>query len=152
MNSRMDLQSPRVRTALWVIGCTSAVALIIAGIYLGLAIYDLADATRQTQVTNTEKQEQDRERDRQTAQTARDAARSAERIEDCTTPGRPCFERNSRATSNAVAGINQGTLAVIVATISCQEDGITEVAPLSRCAAERAAASSVKVDQQPQEN
>lgn len=145
------LEHPRVRIGLWVVGCVAVAALVIGMIVGVLAIYDLADATRQTQLTNAERAKIDRARDEATAATAADAARAAARIEDCTTPGRKCFEDQVSRTGDAVAGINQGTLAVIVAAIPCQADGITEERPLARCTANRAAASTVRDDtQQPQ--
>lgn len=151
-SSSSRLEARHVRIGLWVVASVSAVALVIGMIVGVLAIYDLAEATRDTQVANTERAKVDRARDEQTAATAADAARAAQRIEDCTTPGRQCFEEQTRRTGKAVAGINQGTLAVIVAAISCQADGITEERPLARCTAKRAAASTVKQTQpQPQE-
>ncbi len=137
------LEDPRVRVWLWVVGSVAAVSLVIGMIVAVTTIYELTEATRQTQITNTQRQEADRVRDELTAATAADAARSAERIEDCTTPGRPCYEDAQRRTGEAVAGINQGTLAVITAALSCQADGITDQKALSRCTVRRAEASTV---------
>lgn len=51
---------------------------------------------------------------RTTLTSARDAAtaaaRTANRVEDCTTPGGDCYERSQRQTSGAVAGINTITV------------------------------------------
>lgn len=154
MNTRVEerLQDPRVRTGLWVVAAVSVVALVIGAIFLTTSIYELATAVRADQVDNEAKRDADRERDKRTAATAADAARAAERIEDCTTPGRECYEEQLRRTGDAVAGINQGTLAVIVAALSCQADGITEEKPLARCTAERAARSTVKGQPQTQED
>lgn len=41
---------------------------------------------------------------------AASAARTADRVEDCTTPGGDCFEQAQRQTSGAVAGINTITV------------------------------------------
>jgi outer membrane murein-binding lipoprotein Lpp len=146
-NSSLDPRQPRVRTALWIIGSVGATALVIGAIFLTTSIYQLSTAVRDTQVANVERAEQDRQRAEQTAATAEAAARAAARIEDCTTPGRQCFEDQVKRTGDAVAGINQGTLAVIVAALSCQEDGITDQRPLARCTANRAAAASTVKDQ-----
>lgn len=153
-NSTLDAaaRKPHVRTALWVIGCAGAAILVIGAIVLTTTLYQLAEATRETQVAGVQRAERDRARDEATAQLAEDAARSADRIEDCTTPGRRCFEDQLKRTGDAVAGINQGTLAVIVAALSCQADGVTEEKPLARCTARRAAASTVKTQPQPQES
>lgn len=141
-------RSPRLRAALHVIAGISTGVLIVGAVFLVITTFKLVDAVRDTQVTNTQRAEADRERDQRTAATAADAARAAARIEDCTTPGRKCFEDQVSRTSDAVAGINQGTLAVIVAALSCQADGVTDERPLARCTARRAAASTV--DGQPQ--
>lgn len=60
------------------------------------------------------------------------------RLIDCTEPGGECFQKGQERTQDAVVGINEGTLAVIVAAISCQEDGIIEERALARCTARRA--------------
>ncbi len=137
-------EGPRVRIALWVVGCAGAAALVVGMIVAVATIYDLAEATRATQVANTQRAAADRTRDEQTAATAADAARSADRIESCTTPGQECYEDQQRRTGDAVAGINQGTLAIIVAAISCQADGIIDEKPLARCTASRARAATVR--------
>jgi hypothetical protein len=61
-----------------------------------------------------------------------------ERIFDCTDPSGECFKESQARTAEAVVGINEGTLRVIVAALSCQGDGITEQKPLARCTVERA--------------
>jgi hypothetical protein len=135
--------SPRLRAVLHVIAGIATGVLIVGAVFLVVTTFRLVDAVRDTQVTNTDRAAADRKRDEQTADLAADAARTADRIEDCTTPGRPCFEDQVKRTGDAVAGINQGTLAVIVAALSCQADGITEERALARCTARRAAASTV---------
>lgn len=64
-----------------------------------------------------------------------------DRLVDCTEPGGKCFEAGQKRTQDAVVGINKGTLAVIVAALSCQDDGITEQRALARCTVERAQAA-----------
>lgn len=148
----IDVRHPRTRTVLWVIASVGAVALTIGALFFTTSIYALVDAVRETQVDNTAKNELDRERDKRTAATAADAARAAARIEDCTTPGRECFEAQQRRTGDAVVGVNQGTLAVIAAALSCQADGITEESALARCTARRVAPSTVGRQPSPQES
>jgi len=79
-----------------------------------------------------------------TRQAAEDAARSAKRIEDCTTPGRDCYEDTQKTTARAVGSVATNTLAVIVAALSCQDDGITEQKELARCTVRRAASEMAK--------
>lgn len=62
----------------------------------------------------------------------------SKRLVDCTEPGGECFEAAQKRTGEAIVGINEGTLAVIVAAISCQGDGITEKRALARCTVRRA--------------
>lgn len=137
------LEHPRVRVGLWITASVSAAVLTIGMIVGVLAIYDLSESTRETQRAYVARAELDRTRDEQTAAAAAAAARAVDRIEDCTTPGRQCFEDQVARTGEAVAGINEGTLAVIVAALSCQADGITEERPLARCTVRRASASTV---------
>jgi hypothetical protein len=68
----------------------------------------------------------------------------SKRLIDCTEPGGKCFEEGQKRTAEAVVGINEGTLRVIVAALSCQDDGVTGQKALSRCTIERA-----KADPQP---
>ena len=46
-----------------------------------------------------------------------------DQIKNCTTPGRPCYERGQRQTANAVADINRVTLAA--ATCAARRPGQT---------------------------
>jgi hypothetical protein len=128
--------NPRLRRVLHVIGGAATGVLVVGVVIMLVTTFQLVTLTRDTQLAN-------RDRDQQTADTAAAAARAASRIEDCTTPGRQCFEEQVKRTGDAVAGINQGTLAVIAAALSCQADGITEERPLARCTARRASASTV---------
>lgn len=57
---------------------------------------------------------------------------------DCTEPGGKCYKRNQVRTREAIVGVNQGTLRIIVAALSCQADGITEQDQLARCTIRRA--------------
>lgn len=81
-----------------------AQAALVCALVLTLAfsMWTLA-LIRATQVDN-----------RTTLTNARDAAtaaaRTANRVEDCTTPGGDCYERGQRQTSGAVAGINTITV------------------------------------------
>lgn len=77
---------------------------------------------------------------RENAQIGRDARDAARRIVDCTTPGGDCYQEGQRRTTEAVVGINEGTLRVIVAALTCQAEGVTGQRPLAMCTAERAAA------------
>ena len=104
-------QNPRLRQVLHVIGGLATGVLVVGAVFLAVTTYQLVDAVRDTQVSNTARAQIDRARDEQTAATARDAARSAERIEDCTTPGRPCFDDAQVRLGRTVGSINRYALA-----------------------------------------
>lgn len=63
------------------------------------------------------------------------------RIIDCTTPGGQCLKEQDARMGAVVTGINDGTLTVIVAAITCQDEGITEQRALARCTVKRAKAA-----------
>lgn len=65
-----------------------------------------------------------------------------ERLIDCNTPTGECFAESQKRTAKAVVGVNQNTLRVIVAALSCQESGVTGQRALSRCTVARAKAAS----------
>lgn len=104
-------QSPRLRAVLHVIAGVATGVFIVGAVFLGVTTWQLVDAVRETQVSNTQRTAQDRVRDEQTAQLAEDAANAAERIEDCTTPGRECFEDGQQRLRGTVASINDYALA-----------------------------------------
>lgn len=60
------------------------------------------------------------------------------RLIDCTTPKGKCYEAGTARTGEAVVGINEATLKVIVAALSCQEDGLTDERELALCTTRRA--------------
>src|SRR5687768_2982983 len=103
--------NPKLRAVLHTIAGLATGILAVGAIFLGLKVLDLTTALRETQLTNTAKVEQDRIRDARTAATAADAARAAKRIEECTTPGRDCFEDGQRRLRGTVASINDYALA-----------------------------------------
>lgn len=61
------------------------------------------------------------------------------RLIDCTTPGGDCYQQSQQRTGEAIVGINEGTLRVIAAALSCQADGLTDERELARCTTRRAA-------------
>lgn len=101
----------------------SAVVGLTAGVYL-------INAVRETQVSNTQRAEADRERDERTAATARDAANAAERIEECTTPGLPCFEESQERLGQTVGTLNRYALA---AAYCADRPGAQTIAQLEAC-------------------
>lgn len=111
---------------------------VVGAIYLGISTHSLVGAVRDTQLDRTQITEDTAAAAERAKEAAENAARSAERIEDCTTPGRKCFDDSQKRTAEAIVGINEGTLRVIVAAISCQDDGITEQRALSICTVRRA--------------
>lgn len=64
--------------------------------------------------------------------------RTNDRILDCTEAPGKCYTEDRRRTADAVADINEGTYRVIVAALSCQQDGIVAERPLAECTARRA--------------
>ena len=133
--------SPRMRKVLHAIGGAATGLLIVGVLFLLVQTYTLQAAVRATQLDNTKRNETTKVAAEQARLAAEQAARSVYRIEDCTTAGGECFEESQERTGAAVAGINQGTLAVIVAALSCQEDGVVGQRALARCTAHRAQAS-----------
>jgi len=63
--------------------------------------------------------------------------RAADRIEDCTSPEGQCYKDAQARTAEAVLGIKRDTLDVVVAALSCQEDGVKEQKALARCTISR---------------
>jgi hypothetical protein len=102
-----------------------AVVAVVTGVYL-------IDAVRDTQVSNTKRAETDRARDEQTAATAEAAARAAQRIEDCTTPGRECFQASQERLGRTVGTINRYAIA---AAYCADRPGTQTVRELERCIA-----------------
>lgn len=122
--------SPRLRTVLHVVGGLATGILFVGVIFLVVQIYTLTDAVRETQVTNVERADVDRARDERTAATAGDAARAAERIEDCTTPGRRCFEESQERLGRTVGTINRYALA---AAACADRPGVQTITELEDC-------------------
>jgi hypothetical protein len=65
---------------------------VVLMIMLIVQVYSLTAATREQQQENT---------------------KTSERIEECTTPGRPCFEDSARRTAEAVGSLNAWTEAAV---------------------------------------
>lgn len=68
------------------------------------------------------------------------AEATSARVLDCTEVGGKCYEEQQARGAEFLTGINQGTLRVIVAALSCQEDGITGQRALARCTVRRSEA------------
>lgn len=120
-------QNPRLRAVLHAIAGLATGVLVVGGIFLAVTTYQLVDAVRDTQVSNTRRAELDRIRDEQTAAAARDAARSAERIEDCTTPGRQCFDDAQKRIGRTVGTINRYALAAAACADQPQTQTVEEI-------------------------
>jgi hypothetical protein len=122
-SSPSTLEKPRVRLGLWVVASVSAVALVIGMIVGVLAIYELTEATRATQLSNAQ-------RSQDTKAAAEQAARSADRIEDCTTPGRECFEESQQRLGRTVGSLNDYALA---AAYCADQVGAQTIVQLEDC-------------------
>ncbi len=97
---------PRIRTILHVIGGTATGLLIVGVMFLLVQTFALSDAVRETQLNNTQRSEDTKNAAEQAERAAQEAVRSSTRIEDCTTPGRECFEDSQRRLAEAITGIN----------------------------------------------
>lgn len=80
---------------------------------------------------------QTNERQDQNQELLREVKSTNKRLIDCTTPGGECYAEGQKNTGKAIMGINEGTMRVIVAALSCQADGITEEQELAVCTVER---------------
>lgn len=93
---------------------------------------------RQQQLANTPITESTNTAALQAKQAAEDAKRSADRIEDCTTPGRACYERGQKQLAGAVGSVNK--LALIATSCAVQIEKLGQVSTeavtyqlISRC-------------------
>lgn len=68
----------------------------------------------------------------------------SDRLIDCTEPTGECAKESQARTAEAVVGINEGTLRVIVAALACQADGVTEQKELARCTVQRAESAAAR--------
>lgn len=57
---------------------------------------------------------------------------TSQRVLDCTKVGGRCFAESQDRTKAAIVGINEGTLRVIVAALTCEDRGLTGER-LARC-------------------
>lgn len=122
--------NPRARRVAHVIAGLALGLLLVGGITAVTVGVYLIGAVRDTQVANTDRATIDRARDERTAATAQDAARAAERIEDCTTPGRECFVESQRRLGRTVGSINRYALAAAY----CADDrGQQSIEELEEC-------------------
>ena len=91
--------SPRLRAALHVVAGAATAILLIGVLGLLVQTASLSALIRDTQVANTQRTEV-------TRNAAQAAERGTDRIEDCTTPGRECFEEGQSRLAEAITGIN----------------------------------------------
>lgn len=125
-------RSPRLRAVLHVIAGVATGVFIVGAAFLTITTFKLVEAVRETQVSNVQRAEADRHRDERTDATAADAARAAARIEDCTTPGRKCFEDGQKRLGRTVGTINRYAIA---AAYCADQTGEQSVPVLERCIA-----------------
>lgn len=125
-------RSPRLRAVLHVIAGVATGVFIVGAVFLGVTTFQLVGEVRETQVQNVQRANSDRDRDERTAATAADAARAAARIEDCTTPGRKCFEDGQQRLGRTVGTINRYAIA---AAYCADQAGTQSVPTLERCIA-----------------
>lgn len=113
-------RSPRLRTLLHIVGGTATGILLVGVLGLLAQTASLSAVIRDTQVANTQRSE-----DTKTA--AQEAARSAQRIEDCTTPGRSCFDDAQKRLGRTVGTINRYALAAAACADQPQAQAVEEI-------------------------
>lgn len=133
----------RVRAVLGTVGGLACGVFLVGAILLATSVYQLIDAVRETQVAGVQRAAQDRLRDNQTADTADDAASAAARIEECTTPGRGCFEDAQRRLGRTVGTINRYALAAAACADQPRQQSIDEI--------QDCIIAEISANQQPQE-
>lgn len=105
-----------VRAALWK---RTAAGAAVLGLLLGLSgVGYTVYVIRQTQVSNRPVLRDTHAAADAAVRSAADAAATADRIADCTTPGRECYERAQAQTGTAVSGINTVTIRATACLIS----------------------------------
>lgn len=95
-----------------------ALVYALVGVALVLVIYGVNRVGDLTQAVR------DGQQDRvpllaKTNAAAQSAKTTAKRIENCTTPGRKCYDHGQRQTAAIVAGINQGSQQAASAAAAC---------------------------------
>lgn len=96
-------RNPRLRQVLHIIGGLATGLFLVGAIMVIVQSYAILNATRQTQLGNDARSED-------TKVAAEQAARTAQRIEDCTTPGRECFDDAQKRLGRTVGTINDYAL------------------------------------------
>jgi hypothetical protein len=95
--------TPRRRRVGWALLFTCAMAFLIAATVVVAFSVQTLNAVRSTQLEGTP--------------TGKKLLSSAERIEECTTPGQPCFKDSQQRTADVIAEINR----VAVYAASCAD-------------------------------
>ena len=68
---------------------------------------------------------------------AESGRRAAQRIEDCTTPGNPCYQVGQDRTGRAIVGVQADTIKAVAAGLSCRQDGVRGTHALTDCITRR---------------
>jgi hypothetical protein len=91
--------NPRTRAFLHAVGGAATAILVLGAMFFTVYSFQLIDAIRSTQVDNTKI-------NGATNRAAESAERGTKRIEDCTTPGRPCFDESQKRLAEVIVSIN----------------------------------------------
>lgn len=94
-------------------------------IVLFLIVAILTSATKSTEIRDTQQQN---------SPLIKNTAATLARIQNCTTPGRPCYERGQRQLARAVGDINR---VVVLAAACASGDGSRTETEIQACIVER---------------
>lgn len=100
------LSTPKRRAAAWFVIGVLAAALVILAAFTILRSSLVLDKVRSTQI---------------------DSRETALAIKDCTTPGRPCFERGQKQTAAAVASINRVAILAAACADKPQRQSVEQI-------------------------
>lgn len=108
------------RRVLWVTLTLMGIGLVVAALVAVLVAATTVTSVRADQLTNAKKADASRE--------------TLRRINDCTTPGRKCFDEGQRRSASVVAALNQGSAAAAAAAAACADrPGISGYRMIKAC-------------------
>lgn len=125
---RLDpAHNTQLRSLLYVVAAAAGGLLVIGTITILVMTYGLTAAVRETQLAGQQRGELTRNAAEAAEAAAQDAARSADRVEECTTPGGRCFDDNQQRLSRTVGTINRYALAAAACADQPEQQTIDEI-------------------------
>lgn len=95
-------------------------ALVVGFVVMGIVTAATVSAIRESQLTNRK--------------LAVDNAKVLDRINDCTTPGRKCFDDGQKRSASVISTLNQGAAAAAAAAAACADrPGISGYREIKAC-------------------